>query len=392
MRRPTSPPRTTVLVLAAAAVLATVRSAETSAEPTPQQEPVQCWWRTSAGAVRLAEPFTLLLTCSIVESDRQHVVVDQAQLGAGALALSPFEVIGGGSLTEARSGNRFFFQRLYQVRIVTDQVGQDLQLPPVAVTYQLETESSAGGRVRGIERRHQLPPLLMRVVSLVPDEADDIREAAVDTFEQIDDASFAASLYSAAGLVLLGIGTLGLAVAVGTECRARRVKGIAPGTLEERLILRHLAGQFEEIRVMRAREGWTPALVARALAATRVVASYATRRPPSLRPLDGPDDVPAGGVVHRDNRGRRTLISSSLTAAALWGNDDAQRTGIRDALAALTRAHYGRAEPADAGLLDAGIDATLAALAALKREHAFIPRLRAAASRRLRATKIVRFR
>ena len=51
------------------------------------------------GAVRVAEPFALLLTCAITRSSDQHVVVDQAKLGPEAIPLSPFEVIEGGSLT-----------------------------------------------------------------------------------------------------------------------------------------------------------------------------------------------------------------------------------------------------------------------------------------------------
>jgi len=35
-----------------------------------ETDPIQCWWRTSAGAVRVGEPFSLVLTCAVVENDR----------------------------------------------------------------------------------------------------------------------------------------------------------------------------------------------------------------------------------------------------------------------------------------------------------------------------------
>jgi hypothetical protein len=108
--------------------------------------------------------------------------------------------------------------------------------------------------------------------------------------------------------------------------------------------------------------------------------------------------VPAGVLVHSDSRGRRTLIASSLTALALRSRKDAlkdgdlHRTAIQDALAALTRAHYGREEPPDVERLDAGIDAALAAVADLKREHAWTARARATAAARLRTIRIPWFR
>ena len=36
---------------------------------TVQTDPLQCWWRTSAGAVRVGEPFTVVLTCAVLETD-----------------------------------------------------------------------------------------------------------------------------------------------------------------------------------------------------------------------------------------------------------------------------------------------------------------------------------
>ena len=389
--------RKTVLALAAVALLGTVRATDASADAPPQQEPLQCWWRASAGAVRVAQPFTLLLTCSIVESNQQHVVVDHAKLSPESIPLSPFEVLGG-SLTESRSGEQWFFQRLYQVRIVTDRFGEDVQIPPAVVVYQLETEAPAGGRARGIERRHELPALPMRVLSLVPAQADDIREAAVDTFEEIDDAAFGAFLYNAAGLVLMGVGAIGLVVALATGLRSRHPKEAGRESLEDRLILRHVGRELENVRATRDRDGWTSDLVGRALASTRVVASYVTRRPPSLRAVEPHVDVPDGVLVHSDSRGRRTLIASSLTAPALRSQKDAlpdedlHRTAIQDALAALTRAHYGREEPPNAERLDAGIVAALAAVADVKREHAWTARARAAAAARLHAIRIPWFR
>jgi hypothetical protein len=395
MRPETPTPRLPVFWLTALALFGTVITAGASADPVPQKEPLQCWWRTTTGAVRIAEPFALVLTCAITESGDQHVVVDQAKLSPDAIPLSPFEVLGGGSLSESQSGDQTFFQRVYRVRILTETTGADIQIPSIVVSYQLETASPASGQARGIERRHELPALPMRVVSLVPAEADDIREAAIDTFAAVDDAAFGASLYSTAGLVLIAVGAIGLVVALLTGFRARQSREGDPGPLEDRLILRHVDRELRGIRAARERDGWTPDVVARALASTRVVAGYVTGRPPSMRTVDAHGDIPEGALVHSDRRGRRTLISSTLTAAALQAarrDENTDRTAIREALAELTRAHYGREKPPNPAPLDAGLNAAVAALDEVKHEHAWTTRLQAAAEARYRAIRIPWFR
>ena len=34
-----------------------------------EADPIRCWWRTSASAVRVGEPFTVVLTCAVVENE-----------------------------------------------------------------------------------------------------------------------------------------------------------------------------------------------------------------------------------------------------------------------------------------------------------------------------------
>ena len=62
--------RNSVLGLLLVAMAATRGAAQ-----TVQTDPLQCWWRTSAGAVRVGEPFTVVLTCAVLETDAATVVV-----------------------------------------------------------------------------------------------------------------------------------------------------------------------------------------------------------------------------------------------------------------------------------------------------------------------------
>src|SRR2546428_7358267 len=77
-----------------------------------ETDPMQCWWRTSAGAIRVGEPFSLVLTCAVVENDAAKVVVDQSKLEPSVIQLAPFEVTGGSHGADLRTDERrvFFYK------------------------------------------------------------------------------------------------------------------------------------------------------------------------------------------------------------------------------------------------------------------------------------------
>ena len=77
---------------------------------TVQTDPLQCWWRTSTGAVRIGEPFTVVLTCAVLETDEVTVVPDQTRLEPSVVQFAPFEVLGGSHGADLRSDQRRFFQ------------------------------------------------------------------------------------------------------------------------------------------------------------------------------------------------------------------------------------------------------------------------------------------
>ncbi len=83
-----------------------------------EADPIRCWWRTSAGAVRVGESFTLVLTCAVIENETTTVVPDQSRLEPVAMQLPPFEVIGGQRGPDLRSEQRRFFQYQYTLRLI----------------------------------------------------------------------------------------------------------------------------------------------------------------------------------------------------------------------------------------------------------------------------------
>src|SRR4029077_7376129 len=76
-----------------------------------QTDPIQCWWRTSVGAVRIGEPFSVVLTCAVVETDAAPVVVARSRLEPSVVQFAPFEVLGGAPQgADLRTDQRRFFQ------------------------------------------------------------------------------------------------------------------------------------------------------------------------------------------------------------------------------------------------------------------------------------------
>src|SRR4029077_12147591 len=83
-----------------------------------ETEPIRCWWRTTAGAIRTGEHFSLVLTCAVLENDAVQVVPDEARLGSSVIQLAPFEIVGGSHPTDMRTADRRFFQYEYTLRLI----------------------------------------------------------------------------------------------------------------------------------------------------------------------------------------------------------------------------------------------------------------------------------
>ncbi|MDX1382524.1 MAG: hypothetical protein R3190_02715, partial [Thermoanaerobaculia bacterium] len=143
--------------LLAAAVAGQQASPAGGAEAGPggdlvETEPIRCFWRTGASAVRVGEPFDVVLTCSVVETEAVRVVATTEALEPSTVTLLPFEVIGGTRHEDLVDGVRRYFQFVYRVRLLAeDLIGTEAELPPLDVAYTVQ--SSIGGGVEGMERR-----------------------------------------------------------------------------------------------------------------------------------------------------------------------------------------------------------------------------------------------
>jgi hypothetical protein len=327
--------------------------------------------------VRIGERFTLTLTCAVIETSSITVVASTNGLDPGAVQLTPFDVVGGTRHDDIVASPWRYFQYDYRVRLLSDGFfGQDVQIPSLPVTYNIQ--STAGGGGQGRDQTYQLPALTVRVASLVPRDASDIRDDAVVAFEGIEARRFRATSATILGGVLLAFGgVILLAGVVRTAARARSRRVSAVRTLAPSAALnaavRGLAGVKAEVL-----GGWTPLLARRAAALVRIAASVAIGRPLAQSAVTGEDSEREGqvGVQQGLIRRRRYLVSAAATPATIARELGGRRVPgasrpavetLARALETFTAAGYGRSEDVDATALSEALSDSLDAIRQLRR-------------------------
>ncbi len=338
---------------AAVAALVTLWPAWSPAQtPNPggvvvEADPVRCWWRTDRASIRMGEPFEAVLTCAALQTSATTVVVDRSRLDPTVVSLPPFDVLGGTTAEDATTASRRFFQYTYQLRLLNDMAfGQDVSLAGLAISYRIDTLTSEGTTSQGRDLSYNLPALSLRVLSLVPGAARDIRDASSLTFADLEERRFRARALGIVGWVSYALAAAVAALAavraygaLGTPAKARS------SLVSGRAILQRAGRELADVNRARQAEGWTEALMARAAAAMRVVGAYAVGKPAAQSlglastAIDGQIAL-SQGLIRR----RHALVSSAVTADDLDGaattNGAVQR--VRDGLLAATAARYGR--------------------------------------------------
>jgi hypothetical protein len=341
-----------ILAFAALLLSGTVAFAQ-APSPKPQApvdmvevEPITCWWRTSTSAVRTGESFGLTLTCAVVDTEQNKVVADFSKLDPTVVQLPPFEVQGGSPRSEISVPGKQFFQYDYRLRLIAeDAFGNDVSIPPLEISYRIESKVSGGETAQGREQSYSLPRASVRLLSIVPDDTSDIREAKAAPFEAIEQREARASLMQTIATVLFGLAAVIAVVMLIGMLRRKAPKSAATAAhLGPRPILGAVAKELDEVQHA-SRGGWTQELVGRALAALRVAGAYATRRAVGQR-VAQPGETPLDGVIVVRSFGRGDVFVSgaATTESAAFANTVA---GLSDALKTLTVARYGRVEKFD---------------------------------------------
>ena len=336
--------------------------------PQVESDPLKCWWKTDKNAVRVGEPLTLALTCGVVETDAVRVVVDPSRLDPAALDMTPFEVVGGTRHGDIPAPPWRYFQYSYTLRLLSAEFfGRDVDIPALPLTYRVEsTEGDAG---QGRDQLYLLPALPLRVVSLVPVTATDIRDAQPETFADIESRSGRATREFAAAGVLFALAALfaGIAAVRGIQ-RRREGQPAAEMLLPAGAVFQACEREVQRVRSAAA-AGWTPDLVGRALAAFRIAGAAAVGRPVA-QTLVATRERPSEGQLAVEKgwwRPQRMLVSASTTADAVTGrlaaDGEAMEPHLRDALEDIAvplkvfgAAHYSRSGALDRDTLDSALD------------------------------------
>jgi hypothetical protein len=330
-----------------------------------ESDPIRCWWKADRTSVRVGEKFGLVLTCSVIETGPITVAPVLNQLEPGALSLTPFEVVSGVAHDDVVVSPWRYIQREYAVRLLSDGFfGQDVTIPALTVTYNLQERGSGS---QGRDQQYILPPLPMRILSLVPRSADDIRDASGQTFASIESRRFRASLATTAAWVAFAFAVVFGIFALVRATSQLRVK--KKGVVKPLPASSVLGASLSELARVKsdAQGGWTSELSRRAAAALRVAGAVALGRPVS-QSVVGPDVTEREGQlsVYRGwPRRRRVLLSAgttSRTIAMAMSNGHkpsaqarASLESISDALGVLSTAGYGRQIKEDSSALDTAL-------------------------------------
>ena len=385
------------LLMVFACAVATVPSATAQTVTT---DPLQCWWRTSSGAVRVGEPFSVVLTCAVLETDTATVIVDTAKLEPSVVQLAPFEVLGGSHGADLRTDLRRFFQYEYRLRLIAEnEFGKDVALPETKLSYHVQSRVGQNAAIQGREQSYVLPAQSVRILSLVPGDATDIRDAPAETFADLDQRSFRARLFKIVGGVLFALaGLLALLALVRLVSRFRKASTVTDRLVSDGAVLGAVGGELRDVQRERERGGWTPELAARALTALRVAATYALRRPVAQSAISGAEAAGALSTVSNQRlsdvdgilivrrgwpRVRQFAISGAVTARsfaneAKRGLGNARRAALLDsleqALTLFTAAQYGRETRPDDAALDGALASSREALKQIRLQQTWVMR------------------
>jgi hypothetical protein len=365
---------------------------------------LSCWWKSDKSSIRIGEEFTVTLTCRLAETDREKTVLNDSLLDPSVLALPPYQVKGG---TRYKEVLRILpgpdglvtlrnVQYAYTVKLMGEGFfGKDVPLPPLEIRYHIDLVTNKDAVAPGKERTYALPPLPMRIQSLVPKSANAIRDVGNETFGDSEgrrrDAVVA---FIVAGIFLL----LPLVVMLPILVRAFRGRreNVSNGTVfPDKDLLRRLAGELDRVEKNCRTTPWDDASVETALSVFRVGGALAIARRIIQTPVTLETRGREGQLEFHKGFWPRTkiLVSASLTPEVMadelagmnWkGGGKARRKTLLDetqkAFAAFNDARY--ATPGTAPgreTLDGALRTGSILLRALRHDHFLFVRVMRAA-------------
>jgi hypothetical protein len=274
--------------------------------------------------------------------------------------LPPFEILGGSHAGDLVTPGKRFIQYDYKLRAIPEEAfGTDIAVPPLEVTYNIESKLANGESSKGRDQTYSLPRTSIRLISLVPNDNADIRESPATLFTAVEARSSRANIFQTVSTLLFGLAGLTALVMVITLFRQRTASAVVVrALLTPRAVLRAAGRELADVQ-RESRGGWTDELAARALTALRIVGSYAQGRAIGLHPIaDGARAADGQLLVHGLLGRPGAFVSGSVTAQSVNNAENPGTQGLADALRTLTVARYGRNGKADSNA-DEAINAAI---------------------------------
>jgi hypothetical protein len=330
-------------------------------------EPIRCWRQSTAGAVTIGETFSVVVTCAVYEGDNAQVVPDESRLGVASIQMAPFEILGGAHPPDVHRGTRRFFQYDYQLRIISaDAIGHDVNIPPLSISYRIHSRVGAAATLEGRDLSYVMPMMPIKVLSLVPVDASDIRDASEASLANVDALRFRSSVFAVLTATFGALAVAMVVLALVPLARSKRAAG--PDERDRvpvRAILARASEELADAQARAARDGWNDDAIARALLSARLIAAAAVDQPISQKRADSNGAPVEGRLIVRHGVFRPAMrsVSSSTTADDVRRAREAgsqrlsttrqqQLEGLQAGLTTLTAALYPREPVRDASALD----------------------------------------
>lgn len=326
-------------------------------------EAIKCWWKTDKSVVRIGEKFEVILTCQIVETDLEKAVPQESDLEPSVISLAPYTSIGGMRHPDIHRKNLRFFQYQYDLKLMGEGFfGKEVPVPPLEIKYRIDRKVQQEN-INTKENIYRLPELPMKVSSLVPKDAKDIRDSSHKTFSVVKELRFKAVVsFILAGLFLV----VPLAIMFLPLWRAILVwkRSSFNGTLfGNTALLRRILSELKQAQSLRIKDGWNGELVGRVTTIFRIAGAIALSMNVSQlsekfekKGLEGQLKLRKGLLWSK-----KVMISSDLTPEAMKAkanvstlmNDQWNREFI-DVFQVFNDARYG-SEELDESRLDASL-------------------------------------
>ncbi len=305
-----------VLVLGALMFGVSVFGQEANVAVDKEVEAFRCWLKSDRSGVRIGEKFYIALTCRVIENESTKTVPVENMLEPGAVSFAPYEVAGGTHFQDIRKGVFRFFQYNYELRLVGDEFfGKEVPIPSLEIKYKIQRKINSKQSVDARERVYKLPELPIKIYSLVPKDAKDIRDAGENSFGAIKTKMLHAyAAFVVAGLFMLLPFVIVMVPLAKSLRRYRREK--SNGTVfSNASLLRRAKRELVRVKKISIQNGWNNELAGRVLTILRVVGAIALSRQINQQSTQFESKGLQGQLKLRKGFfwPKKILISSSLT-------------------------------------------------------------------------------